>query len=195
MIPQPTDPARAEPALNPPPGLTQLFTGFLSITVIAFGGVLPIARRALVERYRWVSPEDFTELIALAQFLPGPNIVNLSVVVGGRFRGVPGALAAFLGLTLVPAIGVVLVSMVFTRFADVGAVSNMLGGLAAAAAGMVIAMAARMAEPLWRQPRLYASAIALAAFAAMTFSGLSLVRIMAMLVPAALALSWWAHRR
>ncbi|MBB3770771.1 chromate transporter [Angulomicrobium tetraedrale] len=197
MAASPTDPVPADSraAPHPPPGLAQLFLGFLSVTVVAFGGVLPIARRALVERYRWVTPEEFTELIGLAQFLPGPNIVNLAVVVGGRFQGPLGALAAFLGLTLVPAVGVVLVSVVFTRYGDIGAVSSMLAGLAAAAAGLVIAMAARMAEPLWRHPRLHSSAIAIAAFLAMTLVSLPLAQVMAVLLPAALALSWWAHRR
>src|SRR5690349_6991365 len=115
LSPAPTDSPSA-----PDPGLLELFVGFLSVAMVAFGGVLPIARRALVERYRWLTPDEFTEVIGLAQFLPGPNIVNLSVVVGARFRGVPGAIAAVLGLTVVPAVGVVLAGVVFTRYADIG---------------------------------------------------------------------------
>jgi len=187
--------APTKEALAPPPGLVQLFIGFLSVAVVAFGGVLPIARRALVERYRWITSDEFTELMGLAHFLPGPNIVNLAVVVGGRFRGPLGSVAAFLGLTLVPASIVVTASVIFTRYAEVGVVSDMLAGLAAAAAGMVIAMAARMAEPLWRRPRPHAILTALAAFIAMTLLKMPMLLVMATLVPIALALSWWAHRR
>lgn len=189
------DPSTSDAPLSPPPGLTQLFVGFLSVTVIAFGGVLPIARRALVERYRWISPEEFTELIGLAQFLPGPNIVNLAIVVGGRFRGPAGAVAAFLGLVLVPAVGVVLASIAFDHYADVRAISDMLAGLAAAAAGLVIAMGLRMGESMLRRPRVHSIALALAAFVAIAVLGISLPVVMLTLGPASIALSWWAERR
>lgn len=194
-MPAPTSAPLPDEQLSPPPGLVQLFLGFLSVAVVAFGGVLPIARRALVERYRWISADEFTELMGLAQFLPGPNIVNLAVVVGGRFQGPLGSVVAFLGLTVVPAGIVVAASAVFTRYADITAVSDMLAGLAAAAAGMVIAMAARMAEPLWRRPRPHAIFIALATFAAMALLRMPMLLVMGTLVPLALALSWWAHRR
>ncbi|MBS9477240.1 chromate transporter [Ancylobacter radicis] len=178
----------------PPPGIGQLFLGFLSVAVVAFGGVLPIARRALVERHRWLTPDEFTELVGLAQFLPGPNIVNLSVIVGARFRGIPGALAAFLGLTAVPAVGVVLAGMVFSRYGDVTAVADMLAGLAAAAAGLVLAMAARMAEPLWRRPQAHAILIALLAFVGIVATPVSLPVLMLTLGPVSILLAWWAQR-
>jgi len=184
-----------EQPLNPPPGLTQLFLGFLSVAVVAFGGVLPIARRALVERLRWITPDEFTELVGLSQFLPGPNIINLSVVVGARFRGPAGAVAAFLGLTLVPAIGVIGAGVLFSRYADVRAISDMLAGMAAAAAGLLIAMGVRMAEPLWRQPRAHAILVAIAAFVAIAVLRLPLPIVMVILAPISVALSWWAHRR
>jgi len=190
----PLPPPSPDHGLRPAPGLMELFVGFLSVAVIAFGGVLPIVRRAVVERYRWITPDEFTELVGLAQFLPGPNIINLTVVIGGRFRGPAGALAAFLGLTLVPAIGVVIAGVVFNRYADVSAVSDMLAGLAAAAAGLVIAMAARMGEPLWRHPTVHGAGIAIAAFVAIALLGLSLPMVMLVLAPVSMALAWWALR-
>ncbi|QIB33815.1 chromate transporter [Ancylobacter pratisalsi] len=189
------DSSPSDAPLSPPPGLAQLFVGFLSVTVIAFGGVLPIARRALVDRYRWISPDEFTELIGLAQFLPGPNIVNLAIVVGGRFRGPAGAVAAFLGLVLAPAVGVVLASIAFSHYADVRAISDMLAGLAAAAAGLVIAMGLRMGEPMLRRPRVHSIVVALAAFIAIAVLGLSLPVVMLTLGPVSVGLSWWAERR
>ncbi|MBS7539636.1 chromate transporter [Ancylobacter lacus] len=176
---------------QPQPGLWDLFVGFLSVAVVAFGGVLPIARRAVVERYRWVSAEEFTELVGLAQFLPGPNIVNLSVVIGGRFRGPAGALAAVLGLTLVPMAIVIGLGVLFARYADIAGVADTLAGLAAAAAGLVIATAARMAEPLWKRPRPEPIAIAAAAFLAIAVAGWPLLPVMLTLAPVSLALFWW----
>lgn len=184
----------SDQGLRPPPGLVELFVGFLSVAVVAFGGVLPIARRAVVERYRWVTPEEFTELVGLSQFLPGPNIINLSIVLGGRFRGPAGAFAAFMGLTAVPAVVVVGVSVVFSHYADITAVSDALAGLAAAAAGLIISMGLRMAEPLWRRPTFHGIVIALAAFACIVLFGLPLPTVMLTLAPASVALAWWAMR-
>jgi hypothetical protein len=77
-----------------PPSIGALFVGFLGLGLIGFGGVLPLARRMLVERKRWLTPDAFTELLGLCQFLPGGNIINLSVAVGLEFRGVGGAAAS-----------------------------------------------------------------------------------------------------
>jgi hypothetical protein len=85
-----------------PPTIGQLFLGFLQIGITGFGGVLPIARRALVERRRWLSEEAFSQDLAIAQLLPGPNIVNLSVAIGLRFAGIPGAIASFTAILAMP---------------------------------------------------------------------------------------------
>jgi chromate transport protein ChrA len=84
------------------PSVPTLFLAFSGVAVSGFGGVMPFARRMLVERRRWMTPEEFNEAYALAQFLPGGNILNLSVVVGRRFRGAAGALAAIGGLLVGP---------------------------------------------------------------------------------------------
>lgn len=191
----PSDPAPAEIASGrPPPGLGELFLGFLSVAVVAFGGVLPLARRAVVERYKWLEPDEFTELVGLAQFLPGPNIVNLSIVIGSRFRGIPGALASFCGLTLVPAVFVVLAGTLLARYSNVPAVSDMLAGLAAGAAGLVIAMAGRMGEVLWRRPNWWSAAVTLAAFGGIVVFRLPLLWVMLTLAPISVALAWRSLR-
>ena len=188
------DPPAAREPERPAPSLAELFIGFLSVAVVAFGGVLPIARRAVVERYKWVDSDEFIELVGLAQFLPGPNIVNLSVVLGARFRGIPGAVAAFSGLTLVPAVIVILAGTLFARYSDVPAVSDLLAGLAAGAAGLVIAMAGRMGETLWRAPTLRGFGIAGAAFLGIVVLGLPLAWVMLGLAPLSVALAWRAIR-
>src|ERR1041385_2962762 len=78
-----------------PPGLIELFLAFAKVSLSGFGGVLVFARRAIVEKYRWMTADEFNETYALCHFLPGPNICNLSVVFGARIRGIAGSFAAF----------------------------------------------------------------------------------------------------
>ncbi|MBB5447589.1 chromate transporter [Paraburkholderia sp. WSM4177] len=94
-------------ALAPTPTLREIFGGFLGLGLISFGGALPLARRALVEQRRWLTSDEFTDLLGLCQFLPGGNVINLSVAIGMRFRGVPGALAGLLGLIAGPSLAVI----------------------------------------------------------------------------------------
>src|SRR5277367_2318320 len=82
-----TAPASSTAAPSSPPSLGQLYLGFAQISLSAFGGALPWARRILVEDRGWLEPDDFTDTLALCQFLPGPNIINLSIVIGSRYRG------------------------------------------------------------------------------------------------------------
>jgi chromate transporter len=86
------------PSDLPPPSLRALFGGFFLIGMFGVGGVLAMARRIIVEERRWLSAAEFTDLLALCQFLPGPNVVNLSVALGGRFHGPAGAITALGGL-------------------------------------------------------------------------------------------------
>src|SRR6516164_10785802 len=95
-------------ATQPPPGVIALFFAFAKMSLAGFGGVLYWARRAIVEQYRWLSADEFNETYALCHFLPGPNIVNLSMVFGSRLRGIPGGIAAFCGL-LGPPMAVVMI--------------------------------------------------------------------------------------
>jgi chromate transporter len=177
---------------RPDPGLAELFIGFLSIGVVAFGGVLPITRRAMVERYKWINEEEFIELLSLSQFLPGPNITNFAVVLGSRFRGPAGSVSAVLGLTLVPAIIVILLGIVFNYYADVKALGGVVAGFAAAAAGLIISMVVRIAEPMWRHPTLRTWGIALAAFAGVALIGFPLPWVMLVLAPLSVVLAWRA---
>ncbi|MBC7800433.1 MAG: chromate transporter, partial [Gemmatimonadaceae bacterium] len=85
-----------------PPTCRALFLGFLGMGVVAFGGALPMARYMIVDQRRWLSAAEFTELLSLCQFLPGPNVVNLTVALGARFRGGPGVLSALAGLLAAP---------------------------------------------------------------------------------------------
>ena len=132
------------------PTVIDLYLCFQNISLRAFGGVLPWARRELVERRGWLSSEEFTESLGLCQFLPGPNISNLSIAVGSRFHGVQGALAAFLGLYALPIVIVLGLAELYARYGALPAVAGALNGIASAAAGLILAMALKMARPLWR---------------------------------------------
>jgi chromate transporter len=154
------------------PTVAELFLGFLSIALSGFGGVLPWAHRTIVERRRWLEPEEFTDLLSLAQFLPGANVVNLAVAIGARFRGAPGALAALAGLLGAPVAIAHVLGLLYDRFGDVPVVAGAVGGVPAAAAGLVVAIAAKLAVPLlradpWRAaPFVLAGALALGVFRA-----------------------------
>jgi chromate transporter len=166
-----------------------LFRGFLKIGVSGFGGVLPFAHRMLVDRQRWLTEQEFTEALSLGQFLPGPNIVNVAVIVGRRFRGTVGACAAALGLMLLPLVIVVLLAMLFAEFAHVPAVRGACGGVSAAASGLVLAMALKMARPMRREPlRL---AIAATAFVAIALLRVPLLWALAALAPLSIGIAWW----
>src|SRR3989304_1834359 len=89
---------------TPPRSVLEVFLGFLSIGARSFGGVLPWAHRVIVEERQWLGRADFLDVLALCQFLPGPNIANMAVVLGRRWFGLPGALAGFLGLMAPPVV-------------------------------------------------------------------------------------------
>ncbi len=172
---------------RPPPGIRALFAGFFSVGVTGFGGVLPWARRMIVEQRRWLDAAEFTDLLALCQFLPGPNVINLSVALGARFRGVPGALAAFTGLMAAPMTIIIALGLIYERYAAVPVVRHMFAGLAAAASGLVLATALKIAAPLRKD----AGAIGMAAltFAAVALLHAPLVPAMAVLAPAGILLA------
>ncbi|WP_432422265.1 chromate transporter [Robbsia betulipollinis] len=178
--------------LAPPPTRMQLFTGFLMLGLISFGGALPHARRVLVEERRWLTPDEFVELLGLCQFLPGGNIINLSVALGMRFRGIGGALAALLGLIACPSLIVVLLGVFYERTQDNPYVRHLFTGLAAAAAGLLVAMAIKIVLPLRRKPA--AIAIVLLGFVAIALLRWPLLPTMLVLTPISMFLAWRSAR-
>lgn len=175
-----------------PPELRELFAGFLSIGLLGFGGVLPWARRMMVEQRQWLTGPEFTDLLALCQFLPGPNIVNMSVALGNRFHGWRGAVTAISGLLLAPIVIVVLLGMVYLRYRTVLAVGHAFTGLAAAASGLVLAMAAKIAWPLRSSPA--AVAVAGVTVAAVGLLRLPLLPALLLLAPLGVLVMARAHR-
>jgi chromate transporter len=171
-------------------GPRALFLAFLAITLSGFGGVLAFARRALVERRGWLTPDDFNETLSLCQSLPGPNIVNLSIVVGARACGWRGAAAAVAGLVCAPAVIVTVLGLTWSRFGAAPGIAPAIAGVAAAAAGLMLATAARMAEPLLRRRALIAAPFAVVAFIAVGLFHWPLPYVMAATAPVSIAVAW-----
>jgi chromate transporter len=167
-----------------------LFIAFFAVAISGFGGVLPFARRALVDRHGWLSQADFTETLALCQSLPGPNVVNLSIVVGARACGWRGALAALLGLTGAPIVILLGLALLYDRFGALPPVQRAIGGVAAAAAGLVVSTAARMAEPLVRNRWLLAAPFMALSFAGVGLARLPLLYVILVLAPISVAFVW-----
>ncbi|UGQ49014.1 chromate transporter [Massilia endophytica] len=135
-----------------PQSLTDLFVSFTILALQGFGGVLPVVQREVVERKRWMTPEEFVEEWAVAQTMPGPNVVNLALVIGNRYFGLPGALSALLGMLLLPMLVVIGLASVYHHFSNLDAVAGALRGMAAVAAGMIAATGIKLAVTLNRHP-------------------------------------------
>jgi chromate transporter len=186
-----TPPSSPSPAaVAPPPTLLELFIAFALISLCGFGGVLAWSRRMLVEERKWMTAAEFNDAYALCQFLPGPNVVNLSVVFGRRIRGPLGAAVALIGLIGPPFVVVSLIGLAYARFGEIAALQRMLLGVAAAATGLVIGTCAKMARPLLQDRFGVAPLIALATFAAVGVLRWPLYWALAALIPISIAIAW-----
>lgn len=163
------------------PTCTELFLGFLGLGMTAFGGALPLAHRMVVERHRWLTEAEFVELLGLCQFLPGGNIINMSVALGMRFRGARGALAAILGLIAAPSAVVIMLGMLYEHYQHDPLIRHLFAGLAAAAAGLLIQMAVKIALPLRKKPVL--AVLALVCFLAIAWLRIPLLWTMLVMTP------------
>lgn len=173
------------------PSLSELFIAFATMALSGFGGVMPWARRVVVEQRQWMTADQFNEAFAVCQFLPGPNIVNFSIVFGSRMRGLSGALVCLLALIGPPILIVLILGVLYARYGEAEVVRRMLAGLAAAAAGLLVAMAAKMAGPLLKERNASGILVAAIAFAGVGMLGWPLYWIVLGLVPLSIAMAWW----
>jgi len=164
---QPGDRADDRATHSGPASLSDLFVSFTWLALQGFGGVLAVVQRELVERKRWLTQEEFIEDWAVAQIMPGPNVVNLSLMLGGRYFGLPGALTALAGMLAVPLLLVLLLAVVHARYAGDPHVAGALRGMAAVCAGLIGATALKLAPALRRNPMplAWCAAIAVLGFA------------------------------
>lgn len=130
------------------PSSSELFSGFMQLGLMGFGGVLPLAHRMVVEDRQWLDTEEFSHLLGICQILPGGNIINMAVAIGYQFQGIKGAVSAVLGLIFAPTLIVVLLYELYAQFQNIPTIKHMIEGLAAAAAGLLFAMGFKMLKPL-----------------------------------------------
>lgn len=175
-----------------PAGCRALFIAFSRLSLQGFGGVLPIAQRELVERTGWLTPAEFAESLSVGQVLPGPNVVNLSLMIGDRFFGLRGALSALAGMLVLPMVLVLLLATLYRGFAEVPAVAGAVHGMGAVAAGLVLAMALKLLPTLARNPlgRALWAPIALACALAVAWWRWPLVAVILGLGSASCLLAW-----
>src|SRR6266480_7197033 len=184
-----------EPALPSPPGLVELFVAFAKVSLAGFGGVLYWARRGIVEQRRWMTPEEFNETYALCHFLPGPNVVNLSVVFGSRFRGIPGSLAAFAGLLGPPVVIMTILAALYARYGEIDALRRILAGVSCAAVGLLLSAVFRMMMPLVKRRDLVALVLLAAVFVAIGLLRLPLAAVLLVAIPLSIAIAFAMRRR
>ncbi|EIG61707.1 chromate transporter [Bradyrhizobium sp. JR4.1] len=196
-------PAAQQPVQEPdglatsavPPGLLALFLAFARMSLAGFGGVLVFARQAIVEQHRWMTADEFNETFALCHFLPGPNIVNLSMVFGARLRGIAGGIAAFAGLLLPPTLIMTVLAIIYARFGDVDVLRRSLAGISCAAVGLLIAVVFRMMTPLLKRLDVVALILMLGVFLAIGVLRLPLQAVLLVAIPVSVGAIFLMRRK
>jgi chromate transporter len=175
MTSPPEAPAEASTAKRPrPESLSDLFFSFTFLALQGFGGVLAVVQRELVEKKQWMTREEFVEDWAVAQIMPGPNVVNLALMIGDRAFGLRGAMAAVSGMLVFPLLVVLGAALVYAQFAGNPQVSGALRGMGAVASGLITATGLKLMSALKRHPL---GVPTCAAIGAACFVGIALLRV------------------
>jgi chromate transporter len=176
-----------------PRSKTDLFVSFTILALQGFGGVLAVVQRELVDKKQWLTLDEFVEDWAVAQILPGPNVVNLSLMIGGRHFGIAGALAALSGLLLAPTVLVLMLAAAVAGIADTPVMQGMLRGMGAVSAGLIAAVGIKLMGALKNNPMGQLTCVGIGA---LTFATIGLLRLplaWVLLTVGPLASVWAAH--
>jgi len=184
-----------EPPISAPPSLFALFVAFAKMSLAGFGGVLVWARRGIVDQHRWMTADEFNETYALCHFLPGPNVVNLSVVFGSRFRGIAGSAAAFAGLLGPPVVIVTILAALYARFGEIESLRRILAGVSCAAVGLLLSAVFRMMMPLIKRRDLVGLVVLAAVFTAIGLLRLPLPAVLLPAIPLSISITFARRRR
>jgi len=180
------------PELQRPASPRELYRAFMQLALQGFGGVLPVAQRELVEKHRWMTREQFVEMLAVSQVLPGPNVVNLALMFGDRCFGWRGAIAAFGGMMAAPTLIVLGLAVLYAEYARIPTVAGALRGMGAVAAGLVLSTALKLATTL-RTNRMgpwVGTAFAIVTFVAIAWLHVPLVWVVLGLGLLAMTIAW-----
>lgn len=160
--------------LNHPRSKTELFVVFTILALQGVGGVLAVVQHELVERRKWMTKAQFVEEWSVAQVMPGPNVVNLCLMIGGKYFGIAGALAAVCGLICGPLVLVLGLAILFGGVADNPVAQGALKGMGAVSAGLVIATGLKLSTTLPKNPMGLWAAIS---FAVLSFASVGIFRL------------------
>ena len=189
--------ANPSPKRPGPASLWDLFWTFTLMALQGFGGVLAVVQRILVDQKKWLTVEEFVEQWAVAQVLPGPNVLNLCIILGGQYFGLAGAVVATLGILLAPLVLVLGLAAAFSTVSDLAVVQGALRGLSAVVAGVILAVALRMTPALATSPlgRRWVWPFVAATFVLVGLLHIRLVWVLLALGPPACFLAAWQLRR
>ncbi len=157
-----------------PRSKTDLFISFTLLALQGFGGVMSVVQREMVERKKWLTTEEFVEDWAVAQVLPGPNVLNLSLMIGGRHFGLKGSLAALAGILCVPSLLILVIAILYAGIEHNVAAQGALRGMGAVCAGLILATGLKMMPALKNNPMGRASCVVLAL---LTFVAVGVLRV------------------
>ena len=181
-----------EPRLLVPSSKKELFVAFTLLALQGFGGVLAVAQRVLCEQKRWLTREQFVEILAVAQVLPGPNVCNVALMIGDRFFGWRGAFAALAGMMAVPLVIVLMLTALYVQYAVNPAVSGALRGMGAVSAGLIVGTGLKLVGAVRSNPMRapVCGVFLVAAFAAVALLRWPLVWVILVLGVAACGYAW-----
>ena len=188
-------PELPKPTTSAPPGVITLFLAFAKMSLAGFGGVLAFARRGIVDEHRWMTADEFNETFALCHFLPGPNIVNLSVVSGSRFGGIAGGIAAFAGLVGPPMVLVMILAVLYAHFGQLEVLRHILAGISCGAVGLLIAVVVKMLMPLLKRRDVAGLILMVAVFVAIGLMRWPLQAVLLVAGPVSLGITCLMRRR
>lgn len=140
------------PTISPRIGLRQIFWQFLIVGAISFGGgIVAYLKALLVNRYKWVSNDEFIVMLSISQTIPGLNSVNIAILMGDRLRGALGAWVAALGLLLPGALTVLAIGFLYAANRDHPLANHVLGGVAAAATALLTSVTWNLGERAFKK--------------------------------------------
>ncbi|MDE3100685.1 MAG: chromate transporter [Chloroflexota bacterium] len=176
---------------TPPRRLRDLFLGFLLISIMGFGGVLPFARRAIVEQRAWLPAEEFTDVFALGVFLPGGSLGNVAAILGHRFFGWRGAVVGYLGLYTPPVFVTLGFTWLYSQYGQLPVIRGAVQGVAAVAAGLLLSTAAKFLVPYVRAARLPEFGFIVVSFVLVGLVRVPLLGALGVVAPLSIATAWW----
>ena len=176
---------------RPPASASELFVTFMGISMQSFGGALAIIERTVVRDKRWLTASEFVGVYAVSQVLPGPTGISFCVLLGDRFHGFRGAVAALGGFVLLPAVVVIAIASLFQQFEHVPQIQGAVHAMGCATAGLILSTVIRLSRTL--RGRRVGIVVALASFVAVGIARVPVSNVVLTLGVASVAYAW--HRR